>query len=177
MLHLFLLISTAFSVVQPEWTWKIFPETGFKVLSPFEFIHEVNEIPTETLPLTYHQYRAGTLQNTDLHLAFVIDHYTLEAQEIGGDESHLNEFFGVTIDQILKSIDGKLDYMDFTTYPDRHVCAWRATYQNGQGLVRGQMLIYGDKYFGLQVFGLTEEKPDGNMHKFLDSFRLLDQKP
>jgi hypothetical protein len=160
--------------LQTEWTWRLFPESGFKVLSPVALTLSVTEIPTASEPIKYHQYHGGSLNDSLLHLAFVVDHYKISQQEIGGDEEHLNEFFGVTVDQILKSIEGTLVYMDYTTYSNRNVCTWRASYLKGEGLVRGQLIIVGDRYYGIQVFGYANEKPDAHMYKFIESFQLLD---
>ena len=174
MLQILYLISACAVFIQPEWAWRSFPESGFKVLSPVALTLSVTKFPTPAEPIIYHQYHGGSLNDSVLRMAFIVDHYKVSEQEIGGDEQHLNEFFGVTVDQILKSIDGTLVYMDYTTHSNRNVCTWRASYLNGEGLVRGQLIIIGDRYYGLQVFGFASEKPDALMYKFIESFQLLD---
>lgn len=173
LLSLILSLSSFLAGSQAEWSWKVFPESQFKVLSPYELEHKATEIPGAGEPLVLHQYFGGSLNDTSLHLALVIDHYQLTAEEIGGDEEHLNEFFGVTVDQILKSVGGSLVYMDFTTYSDKTVCVWRGTFHDKTGIIRGHLVITGDKYYGLQAFGLADEKPDAMMHKFFESFQII----
>jgi hypothetical protein len=173
MLPIFFLFCSLLNTAQQEWAWRIFPESNFKVLAPFTMEHKSTEVPTEAEPIIYHQYYGGSLQDTSFHLALVIDHYQLTQQEMGGDDEYLREFFGVTVDQILKSVGGSLIYMDFTGHSDREVCVWRATYQEGKGVLRGHLVIAGDKYYGLQAFGLAEEKPDAMMLKFFDSFQII----
>jgi len=172
MLSLIFLFSSLMVSTQTEWTWSVHPESNFKVLTPFRLEHKTTEFPTENQPITYHQYHGGSF-NDSLHLILVIDHYTVTENEIGGDEEYLQEFFGVTVDQILKSIGGTLTYMDFTSSADRDVCIWRASYREGSGVIRGKLVISGDKYYGLQAFGLTQDKPDGLMHKFFESFQMI----
>ena len=160
---------------QSDWAWSVHPEGGFKVLTPFTLVHKEVEMPTPGASIKYHQYYGGSLQDSTLHLAFVIDHYQLTAEEIGGDKEYLQEFFGVTVEQILKSLGGTLVYMDFTTSAEREVCIWRGTFQEGKGMIRGHLIIKGDKYYGLQAFGLVKENPDALMLKFFDSFQLTNQ--
>ncbi len=173
MLPMLFLISSLVMSGQPTWTWSIHLESGFKVLSPFTLVLKTIEVPTFQTPIIYNQYQGGSIRDSALHLSLVIDHYQLTDEQIGGDEEHLEDFFGVTVEQILGAVGGSLDYMDFTTHTDRTVCIWRASFLEGKGILRGQLIISGDKYYGLQVFGLAEEKPDALMHKFLDSFQLI----
>lgn len=175
MLSMLLSIFTFILSVQSDWTWSVHPESGFKVLTPFALTHKEVEMPTPDAPIKYHQYHGGSLQDSVLHLAFVIDHYQVSEQEIGGDKEYLQEFFGVTVEQILKALGGKLVYMDFTSSADREICIWRGTFQEGKGVIRGHLIIRGDKYYGLQAFGLAGENTDGLMIKFLDSFQLINQ--
>lgn len=173
MLSLLLLFSSFINLVQHDWKWSVHPESGFKVQSPVLLKHKVTEVPTFEDPISYHQYSGGSLQDSSLRMVFVIDHYKVSEQELGGDNEYLHEFFGVTVDQILKAIGGTLVYMDFTAFADREVCVWRASYLEGKGVIRGQLIIAGDKYYGLQAFGITNDQPNAVMNKFLDSFQMI----
>lgn len=173
MLPMLFLISSFLMSGQPTWTWSVHPESGFKVLSPFVLTLKTIEVPTFEHPIVYHQYHGGSIQDSTLPLSMVIDHYRLTDEQIGGDDAHLQDFFGMTIDQILTAVGGSLDYMDVTSHSDREICIWRASFLEGKGILRGQLIISGDKYYGLQVFGLTNEKPDDMMRKFLDSFQMI----
>jgi len=173
MLPMLFLISSLLMSGQPAWNWSVHPESGFKVLTPFILIQKTIEVPTFESPIIYHQYQGGSLQDSSLHMSMVIDHYRLTDEQIGGDDEHLQDFFGITVDQILAVVGGKLDYMDITSHADRELCIWRGSFLEGKGILRGQLIIAGDKYYGLQVFGLVEEKPDDLMHKFLDSFQMI----
>jgi hypothetical protein len=96
----------------------------------------------------------------------------LPSPEPERDADYLRDFFENTIDQLLTTLDGTLVYMDIINQPGRDVCIWKGKYDKGKGLIRGNIILYSDKYYGLQVFGLEKNKPDALMGKFLESFKL-----
>lgn len=161
--------------IQQEWAWSLHPETGFKILSPLTLIHEVRDVPTPLDVIQFHQYHAGSVTDADFAMAFVIDYYKMPKQDSEMDDAYFKDFFENTIDQILTSLDGSLVYMDIIHQPESELCIWKAKYRDGKGVIRGHVILAGDKYYGLQVFGLESDKPDQLMSKFLDSFKLLPQ--
>ena len=173
MLSVLFLLPSLISFIQQEWAWRIHPEAGFRVLTPMELIHEVRDVPTEMDVIQFHQYHVGSVGDSALSMAFVIDHYKMPQHDSGIDDEYTRDFFENTIDQILTSLNGTLVYMDILHQSESDVCIWKANYRDGKGVIRGQTILAGDKYYGLQVFGLESDKPDQLMSKFLDSFRLL----
>ena len=167
------IIPTFILFIQQEWTWSINAEAGFKVLTPIALIHDVKEVPTPLDVIQFHQYHAGSVSDSSLAMAFVIDYYKMPKQDSQIDDEYFRDFFENTIDQILTSLDGSLVYMDIIHQPDSELCIWKAKYREGKGVIRGHTLLAGDKYYGLQVFGMEKDKPDQLMSKFLDSFKLL----
>lgn len=174
MLLLLFLLSSFLEPCQQEWTWRMHPESGFKILSPFELLLKTTELPTSSEPILYHQYQGGSVQDPSLPLVFIIDHYRLTEQEIGEDDAHAKEFFEVTVDGILHAVEGSLLYIDFLAQSGRQICIWKGTYKNGTGVIRGHLIISGDSYYGLQAFGLADAKPDLLMQRFIDSFHLIE---
>lgn len=173
MLPMLYFMSSFTLFIQQEWTWSLHPEAGFKVLTPLALIHDVKDVPTPLDVIQFHQYHAGSVYDSTLAMAFVIDYYKMPKQDSEMDDAYFKDFFENTIDQILTSLDGSLVYMDIIHQPDREVCIWKANYRNGKGVIRGHTILAGDKYYGLQVFGMEADKPDQQMTKFLDSFKLL----
>lgn len=173
MLSVLYLVPTFILFIQQEWTWSIHPEAGFKVLTPIALIHDVKDVPTPLDVIQFHQYHAGSVSDSSLAMAFVIDYYKMPQQDNAMDDEYIKDFFENTIDQILTSLNGSLVYMDIIHQPDSEVCIWKGNYREGKGLIRGQTVLAGDKYYGLQVFGMETDKPDQLMSKFLDSFKLL----
>jgi hypothetical protein len=174
MLHLLYFAAAFATGGEPEWTWNTFPTLGFKVLSPCELTDQVAEVPTEFEVVQYHQMTCGNLEDKKLPMSFVIDHYKLPG-EIGTMTAvELDAFFDNTIDPIMEAIDGTVVYADVHSQGDQDICSWKATYQNGACLIRGESMIIDGHYYGLQVFGLTSKKPEDMMNKFFESFRRLD---
>ena len=173
MLSVLLLLSSFLTPAQHEWVWSIHPEAHFKVLSPYILTLSTREMPTPTEPIVYHQYNGGSVTDSTMALALVIDHYQLSMPPDSMNYLYNKEFFENTIDQLLSSIDGELSYMDVIGEPGRDVCVWKASYLGGKGVIRGNLIIAGNQYYGLQAFGLLKDKSDPWMNKFLDSFQII----
>jgi hypothetical protein len=173
MLYVLCFLTSWNPFIQQEWTWSVHPEAGFKILTPVELVHNMREVPTEKELILYHQYHGGSLSDTNLAMAFVVDHYILSAGTEGQDPDDQKEFFENSIDQMLQSLDGTLLYMDIIPLMGQDLCTWKATYQKGTGIIRGHMILARGKYYGLQVFGINHQQPDATMNKFLESFRLI----
>jgi hypothetical protein len=159
---------------QLVWTWSVHPEAGFKILSPCPLTDHVKEVPTETDVIQYHQYTGGSVMDTILPLAFVIDYYSVPASTDPRDDIYLRDFFENTLDPILNAISGSLIYMDIHREANQDICVWKASYRKGDGLIRGNCILTPDHYYGLQVFGWSRNKPEDEMNKFLDSFKLIE---
>lgn len=172
MLSVLYFMTSLLSFMPPEWTWSMHPESGFKILSPVTLIHDVRQVPTDVDVISLHQYHGGAINDSISALAFVIDYYVLPAMETNKDAEYLKDFFENTIDQLLTTLDGTLVYMDIINQPGRDVCIWKGQYDGSKGVIRGNIILYPDKYYGLQVFGLEKNKPDALMGKFLSSFKL-----
>ena len=129
--------------------------------------------PGEFGDIEYHQYNGGSVTDSVLSMAFVIDHYKVPLPSDSTDNLYFTEFFQATIDQLMDAVNGSVVYTDQLSHSDREIIIWKATYLNGKGVIRGNLIISGDKYYGIQVFGLTKHQPDELMTKFIESFRIL----
>jgi hypothetical protein len=168
------LIAALLGSVQQDWTWSAYPEAGFRILSPVSLVDHVIQVPTALDVISYHQYRGGSVNDSILAMAFVIDHYKLPGEIEEMEETDIREFFGNTIDPILSAVDGTLIYMDIQRKAGADVCSWKASYRNAEVIIRGESILAGNKYFGLQAFGWADHKPETLMNKFLSSFVMTD---
>jgi len=173
MLIVLFLLSSFVGSSQHEWTWSIHPEAHFKVLTPYALSLSTRELPTPSDPIIYHQYNGGSVTDSVLALAFVIDQFQLPFPPDSSDYLYNKELFENTIDELLASVEGELIYMDFSGESDRDICIWKAGYLKGKGVIRGNLIIAGNQYYGLQVFGLAKDNPDALMNKFLNSFKII----
>jgi hypothetical protein len=177
MLWMLFFMNFWFQAPLQEWAWSVHPESGFKILCPVTLVHEEKEVPTTVDKITYHQYHGGSLYDSTFSMAFVVDHYVLPTGDLVTDTDYLREFFETTIDQHLLALEGTLLYMDILSQSGQELCIWKGTFQNGKGVIRGHSILAGERYYGLQVFGWTKDKPDPSMSKFLDSFKLTGGSP
>ena len=173
MLPVVFLLSSFLGFSQHEWVWSVHPESHFKVLAPFDLALSTKELPTSFDPIIYHQYNGGSVADSSMSLALVIDHYELPAASDTVDYLYHREIFENAIDQLLSSVKGELIYVDYNKEWDRDICVWKAAYLNGKGVIRGNLIISGHQYYGLQAFGLVQNKPDELMNKFLNSFKII----
>ncbi len=127
MLSVLLLFYSCVASAQHEWTWSIHPEAHFKVLSPYALTLSTRELPTPTESITYHQYNGGSVTDTTLALALVIDHYQLSMPSDSMNYLYDKELFENTVDQLLTTINGELVYIDYNSQSDRDVCVWKAS--------------------------------------------------
>jgi hypothetical protein len=165
-------LSSFTSLAQPQWSWSIHPEAHFKVLTPFELVTSTREVSTPFDPIVYHQYNGGSVNDSVLSLAVVIDHFQIPAIPDSADYLYHRELFENTVDQILASLDANLIYIDYSVQANRDICIWKASYLKDNGVIRGNLIIAGNQYYGLQAFGLTQHKPEDLMNKFFDSFKI-----
>lgn len=175
MLVMLFLLTSILDSISPDWTWRVFPESGFKVLSPIELSHEFTTVPTPTDEIVYHQYHGGSIRDTLFPYSFVIDHYRINQPIFIENDTGYQEFFEVTVDQILTSVKGSLIYIDFSRQAERDICIWKASYLDGKGIIKGTLVLSHETYYGLQVFGLTNQEGDEVANKFLSSFQTFTQ--
>jgi hypothetical protein len=71
-------------------------------------------------------------------------------------------------------VGGSLLYSDIQRTSGADRCSWKASYRNDEGIIRGESILAGNKYYGLQAFGWTKHKPESMMNKFLSSFALTE---
>ena len=157
--------------IQSDWVWSNHPESRFKVFSPVALVHESRKITTDVAEIELHQYRGGAIDDTLAPMVISIDHYMIPASDDNWSDAEIQLFFDQTIEQFLDNIKGQLVYKDVTRQAGRDLCIWKGTYDEGRGVVRGNLLLYDDAYYGLQVFGLVKNSPETQMAKFLDSFK------
>ena len=156
-----------------DWAWSLHPERGFKILTPVALAHKVIEMPVTGGSVQYHQYNGGSLNDTLNQLAFTIDSYRLEDDELRKEDAYLKEFFTTTVDEMLSAIDGDLIYFEQLSQAGRNICIWKASFNRETGVARGKIILTARDYYGLQAFGLKANDPDASMVRFFDSFQLM----
>jgi hypothetical protein len=154
----------------PEWTWQAFPGDGFKILAPVALAMDQRLAPGPDQPIDYHQYHGGTLTDTAIGMAFVIDHYVLPVGEV--EDSFADTLLRASFDELIRMMNAEVVYYEAGVHGGHPACLWKATFMDGEGIIRGKSVMAGNRYYGLQVFGKADDQPEKSMNKFLDSFQL-----
>lgn len=158
----------------PEWVWRSFPDDGFRVLTPVSLVMQERLVPGMEQPISYHQYHGGSLADTAMALAFVIDHYLLASAGPAADRAFADTLLKESVNVLLQSVGGELIYFEASVHAGHPACLWKAGFLDGQGIIRGKSVLAGTRFYGLQVFGMDDDRPEESMNKFLNSFSLLE---
>lgn len=165
-----LLITLLTQILPIIWTSHVLPDAGCKVLTPVELRKEVRLVATESTPITYNQFFGGALTDSVCGLVFTLDQYYLQDIIDIRDTSLTYPLLRETVDIVVASIKGTMLYMDIQEKPGSVSLVWKASYLENEGVVKGVATFYPDAYYGLQVFGKTDKKPEELMGKYLNSF-------
>lgn len=170
-----LMITWLVQIIPIVWTSYVLPDADCKVLSPVELRKEVRLIATETTPITYYQYTGGSITDSICGLAFTLDHYYFPDKIDITDTTFTYSFLRETLDEFLSSIEGTIIYKDIQLKPGAVSLVWKASYLDNTGVGKGVATIYPDAYYGIQVFGKKDKKPEEWMGKYLDSFERVEK--
>ncbi len=105
-----------------------------------------------------------------LYMVSIIDYPELTFDL--SDQDFIHEFFDETLDQHLTDIKGELVYaadMPLSMYPGR---VFRATWRNGDFVVRGRIVLVKDRFYMLQVYTEKSFSLNNEANKFLESLKV-----
>lgn len=107
-------------------------------------------------------------------MTFIIDHYRSPDLAVIPDRDFADTLLQASIEEILEAVGGTPVYTESALHGGHPARLWKASFQDGKGIVRGKCVLAGDAYYGLQVFGLASQQPEESMNRFLNSFQLLE---
>ena len=172
------LLTVAAGPLAAQQKWKDFQsfEGHFRVSAPGEFREKTDSIETPVGKLAYHVffYQPEVKDSAD-NLIYMVSYCDYPPFALDADSTELlNEFFDVTIEAAVESVNGELAYSSersFFSYPGR---IWRIDYLNGQAVIKTRALIVGNRYYALQTATLKGHSLNTASDRFMDSFRLLE---
>jgi len=157
-----------------EWRWQQFDQDGFKVLAPVTLTLERRALPGEGYITDFHQYRGGSMADTAESMTFIVDHYSTPDLAGTMDRAFADTLLQASVDELIRAIGGTSVYSESALHAGHPARQWKASFQDGKGVVRGKCILAGGAYYGLQVFGLSARQPEESMNRFLNSFHLLE---
>jgi hypothetical protein len=85
----------------------------------------------------------------------------------------VNELFDASIESNIKSLGGTLVYKSESPYGQYQGVIYRASYNDNKAVIKSRMILVNDRFYALQVYTLSEKSLNGDMDKFLNSFRIV----
>lgn len=82
----------------------------------------------------------------------------------------ISELFQISIETHIKDLNGQLVYKSDSPYLSYPGILYRASYNNNKAIVKSRMILFGDRFYALQVYTISEKSLNPDMDKFLSSF-------
>lgn len=86
----------------------------------------------------------------------------------------IEELFQASIESNIKSLGGTLVYKSESPYSQYPGVIYRGAYNDNKAVIKSRMILVNDRFYALQVYTLSEKSLNGDMDKFLNSFRLIE---
>lgn len=166
-----------FFVQTAPWEWYTSEKGLFTVLSPGEFIENVEESETAVGTLAYHTYAyQPEVEADEDNFLYMISYCDYPEGTIHSDSTELlKEFFDATVDASVRSVRGELFYasdISMGAYPGK---IWRVNYGNNKAAIKTKAYVAGNRYYAIQTVTFREKSLNASIDKFLDSFKIIDQ--
>ncbi len=172
-----LLFSFFISHGQDHWI-KFSPEDkSFEVMVPGEMRDGQKKVFTEIgeiYPTTWVYTNEKDKDPNFLYMVSIIDYPEMTLND--SDEDFIDDFFNETLAQHVEDIKGELIYdaeKPLGHYPGR---VFRASWRNGDFVVRGRMVLVKDRFYMLQVYTEKSFSLNDEAQWFLDSLKVSQDK-
>jgi hypothetical protein len=158
---------------QENWITFRPPAKDFEVKVPGDMRDGQKKIWTdvgEVYPTTWVYTNEKKEDPNFLYMVSVVDYPELTFDM--DDEEFISRFFEETIDQYLQDMKGELVYqadMPMGIYPGK---VFRAKWRNDEFVVRGRMVIVGDRFYMLQVYTEISQSLNNEAQYFLESLKV-----
>lgn len=167
-----------FSIIQNDNTWRDFIsyKGEFKIKSPGTIKESINTAETTLGTLEYHIFFYRDNDKDADNLLYMISYCDYPEGSIHSDSTELaKEFLDATIDESVKSVNGKLIYSNDIKIKGFPAKLWRVDYGDGQGVIRTKAFIRGNRFYTIQTACDKNKSLNISSDKFIDSFKLLDE--
>lgn len=171
----FLSCLVSINITTAQATWKKFSPSGqpFEVMITGEMKNGEKKILTEVgdlHPITW-MYQ-GT--QDDPNFIYSVSYVDYPEGTFHPDSTELvNELFHASIESNITSLGGTLVYKSESPYSQYQGIIYRASYNDNKAVIKSRMILVKDRFYALQVYTLSEKSLNGDMDKFLNSFRLV----
>ncbi|MBK8620641.1 MAG: hypothetical protein IPN79_02505 [Saprospiraceae bacterium] len=148
------------------------PDASFDVKCPGTMDYGEKHVLTdlgEMKTITY-LYRED-IKNPDP--IYIINYTDFPKGTLDADSIDLvEEFFKTSFDGILTNLKGEIIYYADISALNMPQKIYKINYNNGQAILKGKMLISGDRFFSVQVFSSLSQSDKPEIDGLLDSFKV-----
>lgn len=162
---------SAFS--QKDWIKFSPKDKDFEVMVPGEMRDGQKKLLTdvgEMFPTTWVYTDENSKDPNFLYMVSIIEYPELTFDL--NDEEFISQFFDETLEQHLQDMNGELVYsaaMPMGLYPGK---LFRAKWRNDEFVVRGRLVLVGDRFYMLQVYTETSYSLNNEAQYFLESLKV-----
>ncbi len=163
------------SFLPAQWQTFVSEKGKFSIHAPGGFVEKVNTVDTPIGETSYHTFLLQTSDEDADNLVYMVSYCDYPEGSIHSDSTELlQEFFEVTVESALKSVNGKLFYSAPIKFGDYPGVMWRIDYNNGEATIKTRSYLVGNRYYALQTVSLKDKGLNPSIDKFMDSFTLIE---
>lgn len=171
LLFLFLIVySTA--IAQQDWQFYEADDFGFSVLLPEKPRVKSKEFDTEIGKLVTNNYSVE-LDKKSNNFLYTINTVQFPKATFSKDSIAYNdEVMRSHLQELSTTLKCKLVYQNPATISDENGYIFRLTDERSGQVVKGCITLYNDKIYTITVFTLLDRSLNGDIDRFLNSFKL-----
>jgi len=173
-MNILFFVHTMISIISLNWTVFTSDKGGFSVLAPGEMVYAVNEIPTSSGEIAFHNYSYRAQDTIEQVFLYSVTHYTLPISELHQDSTvAAAELFDETLNTISERIRGEVLYTQTEKWQNFPARISRIKYNDGQYSLKNKMILANDQIYLIEVFSSYDSGAEFKIRKFIESFKLL----
>lgn len=166
-------VSASLIHAQEEWQLNRASDRTCEWLAPGKMKDGMKRIPTALgeIPQITWVYQPEEAHPNYLYMVSWIDY---PAGTFTVDSIHLiHQLFNVSAQTLADDLEGELVYGSLQEDKVRPAYVFRASFRDGNHVVKGRMVLDKDRFYMMQVYTFKENSLNGNMDRFLQSLRIL----
>ncbi len=166
---------TILSIISLNWSVFTSENGGFSILSPAPLDLVTQRIPTQVGDIQLHTYTHKVQDSTAQVFQYSVTYYEYPEILIPSDSTEMVEqFFSETLLAIADRLDGEIIYSEPIASADFPSRLTRISYQGEDYALKNKMVLANNRFYLIEVFSTSNKLVDGDINKFIDSFKLLE---
>lgn len=174
LLSVWLLLLSSFIYAQDTWILNRATDRSCEWLAPGKMKDGMKRIPTvmgEIPQITW----VFQPEKDDPNYLYMVSWIDYPIGTFSLDSIHLiHQLFDVSANTLVNDLKGELVYGSVQDYdPNRPTYLFRASFRDGNQVVKGKMLLDKDRFYMMQVYTFKDKSLNHGIDRFLQSLRIL----